>query len=191
MLSLHLSLCEILVEAFYTTLRYCNTTRTNELKYATHLVQTGKHIHYILGDTSFLHYRVGRVHLYEVCIVSAHNARNLLVTHQFVTGAATCDSEDISVGGTDNVDVSVFDVFDYLLNTRQNGNTTIVGNRAKEKIKIHGLLTVTGAEKTVCHSQLVEISQHGKVIFSQQMGVGHTTTSFAVDLLATIIHTFL
>lgn len=42
------------------------------------------------------------------------NARNLLVTHQFVTGAATCDSEDISVGGTDNVDVSVFDVFDYV-----------------------------------------------------------------------------
>lgn len=42
------------------------------------------------------------------------NARNLLVTHQFVTGAATCDSEDISVGGTDNVDVSVFDAFDYV-----------------------------------------------------------------------------
>ena len=42
------------------------------------------------------------------------NARNLLVTHQFVTGAATCDSEEISVGGTDNVDVSVFDAFDYV-----------------------------------------------------------------------------
>ena len=86
MLSLHLSLCEILVEAFNTTLRYCNTTRTNELKYATHLVQTGKHIHYILGDTSFLHYRVGRVHLYEVCIVSAHNARNLLVGQYLGSG---------------------------------------------------------------------------------------------------------
>ena len=42
------------------------------------------------------------------------NERNILITHQFVTGAATCDSEDISVGGTDNVDVSVFDVFDYV-----------------------------------------------------------------------------
>lgn len=40
--------------------------------------------------------------------------RNMLVTHQFVTGAARCDSEDISVGGSDNVDVSVFDVFDYV-----------------------------------------------------------------------------
>ncbi|MDO4515888.1 MAG: exonuclease SbcCD subunit D [Bacillota bacterium] len=40
--------------------------------------------------------------------------RNVLVTHQFVTGAARCDSEEISVGGTDNVEVSVFDSFDYV-----------------------------------------------------------------------------
>ena len=40
--------------------------------------------------------------------------RNVLVTHQFVTGAARCDSEDISVGGADSVDVSVFDAFDYV-----------------------------------------------------------------------------
>ena len=40
--------------------------------------------------------------------------RNVLVTHQFVTGAARCDSEEISVGGSDNVDVSVFDPFDYV-----------------------------------------------------------------------------
>jgi exonuclease SbcD len=39
--------------------------------------------------------------------------RNVLVTHQFVTGASTCESEE-SVGGTDNVDVSVFDGFDYV-----------------------------------------------------------------------------
>lgn len=40
-------------------------------------------------------------------------ARNVLVAHQFVTGAARSDSEDVSVGGMDNVDASVFDVFDY------------------------------------------------------------------------------
>lgn len=39
--------------------------------------------------------------------------RNLMITHQFVTGAARTESEEISVGGTDNVDVSVFDEFDY------------------------------------------------------------------------------
>lgn len=40
--------------------------------------------------------------------------RNVLVTHQFVTGAQRSDSEDISVGGSDNVDASVFDGFDYV-----------------------------------------------------------------------------
>ena len=40
--------------------------------------------------------------------------RNLLVTHQFVTGASRSDSEDISVGGSDNVDASVFAPFDYV-----------------------------------------------------------------------------
>lgn len=40
--------------------------------------------------------------------------RNVLVTHQFVTGAARCDSEELSVGGTDNVDAAVFDPFDYV-----------------------------------------------------------------------------
>ena len=40
--------------------------------------------------------------------------RNVLVTHQFVTGAERCDSEELSVGGSDNVDVSVFAPFDYV-----------------------------------------------------------------------------
>lgn len=41
-------------------------------------------------------------------------ARNVLVTHQFVTGAERCESEELSVGGADNVDASVFDGFDYV-----------------------------------------------------------------------------
>ena len=40
--------------------------------------------------------------------------RNVIVTHQFVTGAVKCESEEISVGGSDNVDASVFDAFDYV-----------------------------------------------------------------------------
>ncbi len=40
--------------------------------------------------------------------------RNVLVAHQFVTGASRCESEEIIVGGLDNVDASVFDVFDYV-----------------------------------------------------------------------------
>lgn len=42
------------------------------------------------------------------------SGRNVLITHQFVTGASTCESEELSVGGTDNVDASVFDGFDYV-----------------------------------------------------------------------------
>ncbi len=40
--------------------------------------------------------------------------RNILVAHQFVTGAGRCESEDASVGGLDNVDAGVFDAFDYV-----------------------------------------------------------------------------
>lgn len=40
--------------------------------------------------------------------------RNILITHQFVTGALRTESEEVSVGGTDNVDASAFDGFDYV-----------------------------------------------------------------------------
>jgi len=40
--------------------------------------------------------------------------RNILIAHQFVTGAGRCDSEEVSVGGLDNVDADVFDAFDYV-----------------------------------------------------------------------------
>ena len=39
---------------------------------------------------------------------------NILIAHQFVTGAARCDSEEVVVGGLDNVDASIFDDFDYV-----------------------------------------------------------------------------
>lgn len=40
--------------------------------------------------------------------------RNVLVAHQFVTGAITSDSEQITTGGIDNVDAELFDAFDYV-----------------------------------------------------------------------------
>ncbi|MBP3330233.1 MAG: exonuclease SbcCD subunit D [Clostridia bacterium] len=42
------------------------------------------------------------------------NERNVIVTHQFVTGAERSESEEVSVGGSDNVDASVFEKFDYV-----------------------------------------------------------------------------
>lgn len=39
---------------------------------------------------------------------------NILVMHQFLTGARTCESEELSVGGSDQVDASVTERFDYV-----------------------------------------------------------------------------
>ena len=40
--------------------------------------------------------------------------RNLLLCHQFITGCETSDSEERAVGGLDNIDVYVFNAFDYV-----------------------------------------------------------------------------
>lgn len=40
--------------------------------------------------------------------------RNVLVAHQFVTGASRSESEEVSVGGLDGVDAEVFSPFDYV-----------------------------------------------------------------------------
>ena len=42
------------------------------------------------------------------------NRRRILITHQFVTGASRCESEEPVVGGLDNVDASAFNGFDYV-----------------------------------------------------------------------------
>ena len=40
--------------------------------------------------------------------------RNVLICHQFITGSETSDSEELAVGGLDNIDAAVFDAFDYV-----------------------------------------------------------------------------
>ena len=57
--------------------------------------------------------------------------RNVLVTHQFVTGASRSDSEEISVGGSDNVDASVFDAFDYVALGHIHGPQNIGSSRIR------------------------------------------------------------
>lgn len=56
--------------------------------------------------TSAMRAAIGRMQLSE-------GRRNVLLAHQFVTGAERSESEE-NVGGLDNVDVSVFDGFDYV-----------------------------------------------------------------------------
>ncbi|MEE1139508.1 MAG: exonuclease SbcCD subunit D [Acutalibacteraceae bacterium] len=57
--------------------------------------------------------------------------RNVIVTHQFVTGAVKCESEEISVGGSDNVDASVFDAFDYVALGHIHGPQNIGSERVR------------------------------------------------------------
>ena len=40
--------------------------------------------------------------------------RHVLLAHQFVTGSERCESEEVSIGGSDNVDADVFAGFDYV-----------------------------------------------------------------------------
>lgn len=54
-----------------------------------------------------------------IAAVLAHNPpaadrRNVLLCHQFVAGAQTCDSEEHTIGGLDQVDGTLFDGYDYV-----------------------------------------------------------------------------
>lgn len=42
------------------------------------------------------------------------NHRNILVAHQFVTGAKLAESEELSVGGVEEIDAALFSEFDYV-----------------------------------------------------------------------------
>ena len=53
-----------------------------------------------------LHCAVERLHINAA-------ERNVLVAHQFVTGAQTAGSEAVNVGGVDNIGAEVFAAFDY------------------------------------------------------------------------------
>ena len=59
------------------------------------------------------------------------SVRNVLLTHQFVTGAVTCESEELSVGGSDNVDASVFEGFDYVALGHIHGPQNVGSNKIR------------------------------------------------------------
>lgn len=83
--------------------------------------------------------------------------RNVLVTHQFVTGASRSESEEISVGGSDNVDVSVFDGFDYVALGHVHGPQNI----GSERVRYCGTpLKYSFSE--VKHAKSVTIAELGK-----------------------------
>lgn len=89
------------------------------------------------------------------------NERNIIITHQFVTGASRSESEDICVGGSDNVDAAVFDGFDYVALGHIHGPQKI----GRETVRYCGTplkysFSEAGHEKSVT---VVEMKEKGKV----------------------------
>ena len=91
--------------------------------------------------------------------------RNVLVAHQFVTGARRSDSEEISVGGLDNVEASVFDDFDYVAL----GHIHRAQNMGNGKVRYSGTplkysFSEWQDEKTVT---IVELKEKGNVVIKE------------------------
>ena len=91
--------------------------------------------------------------------------RNILVAHQFVTGATRCDSEEVVVGGIDNVNASVFDAFDYVALGHIHGKQSI----GRKEVRYCGTpLKYSFSEKDHKKSvTLVEIGKKGNVDISE------------------------
>lgn len=87
--------------------------------------------------------------------------RNIIISHQFVTGAERSESEEISVGGTDNVDVSVYDAFDYVALGHIHGPQHV----KRETVRYCGtpLKYSFSEEKHVKSVTIVELKEKGSV----------------------------
>lgn len=87
--------------------------------------------------------------------------RNVLVAHQFVVGGTTCESEELSVGGLDQVSAEVFQPFDYVALGHLHGPQTI----GRETLRYCGTplkysFSESRHQKSAC---LVELGEKGAV----------------------------
>ena len=57
--------------------------------------------------------------------------RHVLLAHQFVAGSERCESEEMSVGGSDNVDAQVFEGFDYVALGHLHGPQRVGGDHIR------------------------------------------------------------
>ena len=87
--------------------------------------------------------------------------RNVLVAHQFVLGATTCESEEHIVGGLDSVSSDVFDCFDYVALGHIHGKQYI----GRETVRYCGtLLKYSFSEKNHVKSvTVVDIKEKGNI----------------------------
>ncbi|MDE7293130.1 MAG: exonuclease SbcCD subunit D [Oscillospiraceae bacterium] len=89
--------------------------------------------------------------------------RNVLIAHQFVTGAVLSESEDITVGGLDNVEAYVFAPFDYTALGHIHKPQDILGKGGEIRYcgtPLKYSFSEAGQEKSVT---VVELMQKGSV----------------------------
>ena len=93
--------------------------------------------------------------------------RNVLVAHQFVLGATTCESEEHIVGGLDSVSSDVFDCFDYVALGHIHGKQYI----GRETVRYCGtLLKYSFSEKNHVKSvTVVDIKEKGNIDIREVM----------------------
>ena len=64
-------------------------------------------------------------------VVREPGVRQVLVGHQYVTGAAVCDSETLSLGGADQVSAALFEGFDYVALGHLHSPQRLCGGRVR------------------------------------------------------------
>ena len=89
--------------------------------------------------------------------------RNIIVTHQFVTGASRSESEEISIGGSDNVNADVFAPFDYVAL----GHIPSPQNCGSDHIRYCGTPLKYSFSEAKDHKSVtvVELAEKGKVSY--------------------------
>lgn len=94
------------------------------------------------------------------------NKRNVLIAHQFVIGATRCESEEVSVGGLDEVSSEVFECFDYVALGHIHGKQSI----GRETIRYCGTpLKYSFSEKDHKKSvTIVEMGPKGEIKISEE-----------------------
>ena len=91
--------------------------------------------------------------------------RNVILSHQFITNASPCDSEDILVGTSDSVSAEVFDKFDYVaLGHLHNPQSVLRDTLRYCGTPLKYSFSEANSQKSVT---VVELKEKGNVIISE------------------------
>lgn len=91
-----------------------------------------------------------------------YNERNILIGHQFFTGSTTSESEEVTVGGLDNIDSSVVKDFDYVALGHLHMSQIVQGNdhiRYSGSIYKYSFSEINHVKKAI----IVDIKEKGNI----------------------------